>query len=79
MIENTPSFIVPCDVLVPTRHLVLCGQLRRLPVFDLVHGAVLLMAKRLYEASELNRADPSQVHTPFVAEHFERASLLSHK
>lgn len=50
-----------------------------MPVYDLVHGAVLLIAKRLCEASELKKDDESQVNTPFVAEHFEKASAFSRK
>lgn len=55
------------------------GQLRRLPVYDLVHGTVLLIAKRLCDASELKKDDPDQVSTPYAIVHFNKATSLSRK
>lgn len=54
-------------------------QLRRLPVYDLVHGSILLIAKRLCDASELKKDDPEHVFTPFAMEHFNKATRLSKK
>ena len=45
----------------------------------MVHGAVLLIAKRLCDASELKEDDESQVYTPFATERYDEASLLSRK
>ncbi|CAM9287864.1 unnamed protein product [Ectocarpus fasciculatus] len=54
-------------------------ELREKPIFDLVHGCIMLMAKRLFDASELKKDDESQVHTPFAAAHFDQASRSSRK
>ena len=54
-------------------------QLRRLPVYDLVHGSVLLITKRLYDASELKKDDQDQISTPYAMEHFNKAMSLSRK
>ena len=50
-----------------------------MPVYDLVHGSILLIAKRLSDASELNEDDPDQVFTPYAVEHFNKATSLSRK
>eukprot|EP00752_Nemacystus_decipiens_P010107 g9008.t1 len=54
-------------------------ELRRLPVFDLVHGSILLIAKRLCDASELKKDDPDQVFTPYAMDQFNKATSLSRK
>lgn len=50
-----------------------------MPVYDLVHGSILLIAKRLSDASELKENDPEQVYTPFAMEYFNKATSLSRK
>lgn len=63
----------------PALHCYFRGQLRRLPVYDLVHGSILLIAKRLCDASELKKDDPDQVFTPYAMKHFDEATKLSRK
>lgn len=48
-------------------------------MYDLVHGTILLIAKRLFDASELKKDDEHQVFTPYAMEHFNKASGLSRK
>ncbi|CAM9100737.1 unnamed protein product [Pylaiella littoralis] len=54
-------------------------ELRGKPVYDLVHGTILLITQRLFDASELKKDDESQVFTPHAMKHFNTASGLSHK
>ncbi|CAN0497490.1 unnamed protein product, partial [Ectocarpus sp. 12 AP-2014] len=54
-------------------------ELRGKPIFDLVHGCIMLIAKRLFEASELKKDDESQAHTPFATAQFDEASRTSRK
>lgn len=41
-------------------------------MFNLVHGGVLLIAKRLYEAGELKKDDTSQRFTPHAMALYKR-------
>ncbi|CAM9216637.1 unnamed protein product [Ectocarpus sp. 4 AP-2014] len=54
-------------------------ELRGKPIFDLVHGCIILIAKRLFDASELKKDDESQAHTPFATALFDEASRTSRK
>ncbi|CAB1117118.1 unnamed protein product [Ectocarpus sp. CCAP 1310/34] len=54
-------------------------ELRGKPIFDLVHGCIMLIAKRLFDASELKKDDESQAHTPFATAQFDEASRTSRK
>lgn len=48
-------------------------------MYDLVHGTILLIAKRLFDASELKKDDEHQVFTPYAMKHFNTASGLSRR